>query len=73
MRVARGRSNWTSRRWTACWRGTEAVGAAGRFATVLDDVESVCDDLGLSVETTWRSEREPATAAERLADALFGG
>lgn len=46
---------------------------AGRFATVLDDVESVCDDLGLSVETTWRGEREPATAAERLADALFGG
>ncbi len=53
--------------------GTEAVGAAGRFATVLDDVESVCDDLGLSVETTWRGERAPTTAAERLADALLGG
>ncbi|WP_276273218.1 hypothetical protein [Haloarcula litorea] len=42
--------------------GEEAVGQAGRFATVLEDVESVCSDLELSVETEWESETEQDVA-----------
>jgi len=44
-------------------RGEEAVGQAGRFATVLEDVESVCSALDLSVETEWESETDQSAAA----------
>jgi hypothetical protein len=53
--------------------GEESVGEAGRFATVFADVEDVCDELDLSVETAWRGEREPTTAVDRLADAVLSG
>ncbi|WP_424000328.1 hypothetical protein ACOZ4I_13360 [Haloarcula salina] len=36
--------------------GEKAVGQAGRFGAVLQDVKQVCDELALSVETTWESE-----------------
>lgn len=39
-------------------KGEESVGQAGRFATVLEDIEAVCSDLSLTVETEWESETE---------------
>ena len=42
-------------------RGEEAVGQAGRFATVLRDIESVIDSLDLDVETEWQTDTESLT------------
>jgi len=42
--------------------GEESVGQAGRFATVLEDIEAVCSELSLSVETEWESETEQDVA-----------
>jgi hypothetical protein len=50
--------------------GDEAVGAAGRFATVLRDVERTCDDLDLTVETGWTAEGDGRTALD-VAHGLF--
>jgi hypothetical protein len=38
--------------------GEESVGQAGRFASVLRDIDTVCDSLGVDVETEWASETE---------------
>jgi hypothetical protein len=58
---------------TRLLRGRDAVGEAGRVATVLRDVERVAESLGLEVTTEWASEREPESPVERLANELFGG
>lgn len=51
---------------TRLLEGNDAVGQAGRFATVLRDVRDVCTDLDLMVETEWEGEREPTTVAEKV-------
>jgi hypothetical protein len=44
--------------------GEEAVGQAGRFATVLRDIEQVCAELEVTVETTWEAETEDSISAK---------
>lgn len=52
---------------TRLLEGNDAVGQAGRFATVLRDVRGVCTDLDLTVEAEWEGDREPTTVAEKVA------
>jgi hypothetical protein len=44
--------------------GEGAVGQAGRFATVLEDIERVCAELEVTVETTWETETEDSISAK---------
>jgi hypothetical protein len=45
-------------------QGEEAAGQAGRFATVLRDIEQMCSELAVSVETTWETEAEDSISAK---------
>ncbi|MGB9933667.1 hypothetical protein [Haloarcula amylolytica] len=45
-------------------QGEEAVGQAGRFATVLSDIEQVCAELEVTVETAWETETEDSISAK---------
>jgi len=45
-------------------QGEEAVGQAGRFATVLGDIEQVCAELAVTVETAWETETEDSISAK---------
>lgn len=51
-------------------RGEASVGQAGRFGTVLTDIERVCDSLGLTVTTEWASDTE-SSMATKIAHKLF--
>ena len=44
--------------------GEEAVGQAGRYATVLKDIERVCGELEVTVETTWETEPADSISAK---------
>ena len=44
--------------------GEGAVGQAGRFATVLEDIERVCAELEVTVETTWETETADSISAK---------
>lgn len=51
--------------------GEESVGQAGRFASVLRDVDGVAEELGLDVDTEWASETESELFA-KLGRKIFG-
>lgn len=58
---------------TRLLRGRDAVGAAGRITTVLQDVEEVAESLDLAVETTWTGDRDSESPLARLAHEIFEG
>lgn len=43
-------------------QGEQSVGQAGRFVTVLEEINQVCESLDLTVETEWESDVEESTA-----------
>ena len=51
--------------------GEEAVGEAGRFETVLEDVRDVVEELDLEIRTEWESETE-ASVAKTIERKVFG-
>lgn len=51
-------------------RGEGAVGQTGRFATVLKDVEQVCESLELEVDTRWETDTESSTV-RKIAKKIF--
>lgn len=51
-------------------QGEESVGQAGRFATVLRDLEAVFESLELTVTTEWESETE-SSMTRKIAREIF--
>lgn len=51
-------------------KGEGSVGESGRFATVLRDVDRVCESLDLEVETQWETEGD-LTMTEKLERKIF--
>lgn len=45
-------------------RGEDTVGQAGRFATVLRDVNEVAESLDLDVDTGWKTDAEASSTAK---------
>jgi hypothetical protein len=51
-------------------KGEESVGQAGRFGTVLSDIEDICATLEVDVTTEWESDTE-SSMATKVAHELF--
>lgn len=46
------------------FRGEDSFGQAGRFATVLEDVNQVAESLDLNVDTEWKTDTETSMTAK---------